>query len=241
MYKAIDVSHWQKPNIIETMKEAMGIKGVMIRAGHGLTVDEKMESFVRECERLELYYGFYWYYEGNSSSHWKKQTNLFLETIANYNPEMPIAIDYEESMTSTINQNCLMAGTMIEENNYFCVVYSNRNFMTNLWNQDVKDRFAIWLASWVNGEQTPADMWAYESMWDCNVVMVQYDTTAFGMSIDVNEFTEALPELCRKVRNMNYCPKKDALNIISNVMGNMKVNQPLTITINRSGDLYHVS
>lgn len=58
MVKGIDVSHWQGPSVIPDMIKHNGIKYVMIRAGHGITHDDKCESFVKQCEEYGLEYGF---------------------------------------------------------------------------------------------------------------------------------------------------------------------------------------
>lgn len=241
MFKAIDVSHWQTPNIIRIMYENLGIKGVMIRAGNALKIDEKMESFVSEAEELNLHYGFYWYYTGKSSAAWKKQTELFLQTVSKYNPDLPLAIDYEEEICQSVNQCCIEAGTMIENASYFCVVYSNRNFMNNQWNQDVKDRFGIWLASWVTEGQTPDDMWKYWTTWKCNIVMLQYATEAFGYSVDCNEIVDNLPRLCNRVRRNYYYSKEEALEILNTMLDKVMPDSDVQFYIVRSGDLYHIS
>lgn len=241
MFKAIDVSHWQSLDIIGKMQDKLNIEGVMIRAGHGLKVDEKMDAFVKEAETRSLHYGFYWYYEGKSANVWEKQTDLFLKTVEKYNPDLPLAIDYEEEICQSVNQCCLKAGNTIEENGYFCMVYSNRNFMNRQWNQEIKDNFAIWLASWINESQEPEDMWRYSAAWKCNVVMLQYTDTAFGLSIDCNEIIENLPSLCQKVRNTYYLSEEEALSTLKSVMKNLKAGAKIEICIKRNGERYLLS
>lgn len=113
--------------------------------------------------------------------------------------------------------------------------------MNKQWNQDVKDRFGIWIVSWVTEGQTPEDMWNYCSSWECNTVMLQYATEAFGYSIDCNEIVDNLPELCNRVRHKYYYSKEHALELIATLLDKAEPETYTSFRIARSGDLYNIS
>lgn len=232
MVKGIDVSHWQGPAVIPDMVKYHGTKYVMIRAGHGLTKDTKCPFFVGQCEVLGLDYGFYWYYEGASLDSWKKQTELFIETIKDYSPTLPVAIDYEEDIKlESANQNVLSCGTILENEGYFVVVYSNKSFFKTLWNRDVKKRFAFWLADY-------QDNISKEFTDNANIVIHQTSDSWNRISVDTDEFSDSLKSLCAKVK-VNWVTLYDMLKIVEKALID-SAESTINLKIHKNGDKYRL-
>lgn len=232
MIKGIDVSHWQGPAVIPDMVKYHGTKYVMIRAGHGLTLDSKCPFFVGQCETLGLDYGFYWYYEGISSESWKKQTNLFIETIKDYSPTLPVAIDYEEDIKLGVANNYVLScGTMLENEGYFVVVYSNKSFFKTLWNNEVKKRFAFWLADYSGSISK-------EYSDKANILIHQTSDFWSGISVDTNAFDEGLKSLCEKVRK-DWITLYEVLRKIETEIRDYP-ESTINLKIHKNGDKYRL-
>lgn len=232
MVKGIDVSHWQGPTVIPEMIKHNGIKYVMIRAGHGITHDDKCESFVKQCEEYGLEYGFYWYYEGNSQDAWEKQTEMLMGVAKIYNPTLPLAIDYEQSISfGNANQLALHCGTAMENAGYFVVIYSNKSFFKTLWGDEVKKRFAFWLASY-NNERLET----YREK--ANIVIVQTGDRYEWISVDTDEFDDKLLGLCSKVSN-EWVDMNSLLATIYDKLHNSS-GSVCNFKIHKNGDRYRM-
>lgn len=233
MVKGIDVSHWQGPTVIPEMVKQENIKYVMIRAGHGIKTDEKCESFVKQCEELGLNYGFYWYYEGQSNEAWERQTENFLYVVRKYNPTLPLAIDYEESIKfGEANQRVMQCGTTLENAGYFVVVYANKSFFNTLWNDKVKKRFAFWLADY---SDTPSKGYSEKA----NIVIRQTSDRYKWISVDTDEFAENLLELCIKCRKGEW----KILSIVLDAIKEALLNSSSAVnnfSILKDGDNYRI-
>lgn len=73
-------------------------KRVIIRAGWGIGyVDKKFERNVKECEKLGIAYGVYWYSYATNVSTALKEVKTFLETIKGRNITLGVWLDMEDA------------------------------------------------------------------------------------------------------------------------------------------------
>lgn len=149
-----------------------------------------------------------------------------------YNPTLPLAIDYEQSISFwNANQLALHCGTAMENAGYFVVIYSNKSFFKTLWGDEVKKRFAFWLASY-NNERLET----YREK--ANIVIVQTGDRYEWISVDTDEFDDKLLGLCSKVSN-EWVDMNSLLATIYDKLHNSS-GSVCNFKIHKNGDRYRM-
>lgn len=90
----VDISFWQGKVDFVKMKQS-GIRGVIIRAGQNIWVDEMFEENWAGAKSAGLPRGSYWFYDSRSDP--KIQADLYRETLKDDLGELPLTADYEEN------------------------------------------------------------------------------------------------------------------------------------------------
>lgn len=190
----IDISKWQPDNILYELQGE--IDGVIIRAGHGLKVDSKLKLFYNKAKEYGLLIGFYWYYDSLTYEGIINETRFFLETVKGMTCSLPLCMDPEiQAKMSNPNRAIQDAGELIEKAGYFAMLYSNKNYLRNVWNNETKKRFAFWVADW--GKK------GYDfSFYGCTCYMIQTSSTGgalYSGNLDTDIAVIELPQLVGKI------------------------------------------
>lgn len=157
--KYIDVSEHQ--GVINWEKVKPNVDGVIVRAGYGANNYDK--QFIRnatECNRLSIPMGAYWFSYAYTPDMAKKEAQYFLNAVAPYKVELPLALDYEYASADfaakygvkiTMQLVSDMARAFcdtIEAAGYYVLNYTNPDYLDRFYDDDVEKRFGTWLASW---------------------------------------------------------------------------------------------
>ncbi len=169
--KGVDVSFWQKAINWDKVK-ASGIKFAIIRCGYGDGgVDSYFERNVRECERVGIPWGAYYFSYAESVDEAKRELDNCLKLLKGKKPRYPVYYDLEDESTtgSQSNRTILqMAKTFvegIEKAGYWAGIYANTNWfntrLTDVW----YDKKAKWVAQYndKNTYKKPYGIWQYTS------------------------------------------------------------------------------
>lgn len=192
--RGIDVSEHQ--GVINWEKVKGNIDYAMLRAGYGRNnIDKQFIRNIKECNRLGIPVGIYWFSYAWSVEMAKNEAKYALEAIKPYKVDYPISFDLEGDTlnyakkngvtinkrlaTDMINAFC----SVIEQNGYKAMNYANPDFINNkFYNNEVN--YPLWLA-WYGVSEDKAK--AYNpSMW-------QYSESGSISGIGTNSV------------DMNYC------------------------------------
>lgn len=171
--KGIDVSSYQ-PNI-DFSKIKNEIDFVILRAGYTgwgkgrtLNKDSSFERHYKECERLGIPVGCYYYSCADSIEEARREATHFLKLINGKKFEYPIYIDVEDSYhaqklsVKALTNVVLEMATILEQNEYYVGVYANAWWWRNELDQVRLSKIDRWVAHY--GVETPAvsgEMWQY--------------------------------------------------------------------------------
>lgn len=167
--KGVDISHFQKGISFDAIKKA-GVEFVIIRAGLGKKKDELLDTFVAECKKYGIKYGFYWYSYALTVDRAREEAKACIECIKQYNPDYPVCFDMEDASqidglskrerTDMAIEFC----ETIRAAGYTPGVYSNPAWFENYYKKsEIVGKYIIWLACWTeNPDVQPR--WHYGEM-----------------------------------------------------------------------------
>jgi GH25 family lysozyme M1 (1,4-beta-N-acetylmuramidase) len=169
----IDISYHNGE--IDFSKIKSKVDFVIMRSGYGnKTVDSKevkFDLYYEEAKKNNIPVGTYWYCYAYTPEEALIEAKTFLNKVKGKKFEFPVYYDVEESEildTGSDNVNALINTFCgeLEKNNYYCGLYSSSNYLNNLISEEVKQKYAIWVAHW-NVEkpsyQGPWGIWQYSS------------------------------------------------------------------------------
>lgn len=180
MSKIIDVSKWNYPIDWDAVVKS-GITGVIVRAGSGVTEDERMKYFANEVIKRELDLGFYWFVYIHSGRTIAENCIKFEQTIRPYKDKINLGIwcdfeyDTEEKLSrydanhlTRISRSTLIANfcQMMNFYGYKCGYYANRDYMLNNLLYKKLEDFPLWYARYTSKEDEytkSATLWQYTS------------------------------------------------------------------------------
>ena len=152
MMNGIDVSKWQG-SIDWNKVKASGIDFVIIRAGYGKTVDHKFETNYKGATAAGLNVGAYWYSYALSEAAARNEAAACINVLSGKQFSMPIYFDVEErdqlAKSATFVSSIITAFcTEMEKAGYFAGFYMSRSPLQTKTTEDVRKRFAIWVAEY---------------------------------------------------------------------------------------------
>lgn len=169
--KGVDISKWQKGISFDEIKKA-GVQFAIIRAGCGKYKDTQLETFMAECKRLGIKYGFYWYSYALTVDRAKEEAETCLSIIKQYAPDYPIYYDIEDKsqigqLTTRIRTDmCHAFCGVIKKAGYTAGIYSNPNWFNNyLYKAELLDDYDIWLAHWTEDPNRPSKYNYNQKVW----------------------------------------------------------------------------
>lgn len=170
MKKGIDVSQFQGVIDWEKVKNS-GIEFAIIRAGYGRYISQKDPYFdinYKNAKAFDIPVGAYWYSYATSAEDAVAEAKTCLEVIINKKFELPIYFDIEENSQLAKGKDFCSALVKnfcdtLENSGYFAGFYTSRNTLQNFISDDVKTRYATWVAEWgVNSPNCSGwGMWQY--------------------------------------------------------------------------------
>ena len=169
----IDISYHNGE--IDFSKIKSKVDFVIMRAGYGnKTIDSKevkFDIYYEEAKKNNIPVGTYWYCYAYTPEEALVEAKTFLNKVKGKKFEFPVYYDVEESKildTGSDNVNALINTFCgeLEKNNYYCGLYSSSNYLKNLISEEVKQKYAIWVAHWNVDKpsyQGPWGIWQYTS------------------------------------------------------------------------------
>ncbi len=169
--KGVDISAWQEGIPFDEIKKA-GVDFAIIRAGCGKNKDFQLDTFVRECEKRGIKYGFYWYSYALSVDRAKEEAETFLSVIKDYKPDYPLYYDIEDksqitelntrTRTDMVHAFC----GAIRAAGYVPGVYANPSwFNCYLYKKEIIGEYEIWLAHWTENPNRPTPYNYNQRVW----------------------------------------------------------------------------
>ncbi len=151
--KIIDVS--KHNGYIDWSKVAKSeVDGVIIRAGYGRFISQKDPTFEYNYEQAKaagLHVGAYWYSYAISEEEASLEAEVFLKILEDKQFDLPVYLDIEEgSQASLSKQKCSNIAktfmTILENNGYFCGIYSFDSFFYDNLSTEIQKLYSIWVA-----------------------------------------------------------------------------------------------
>lgn len=171
--KGIDVSYAQGKPDWDKVKSSGEVDFVLIRAGYGREIsqiDSQFERNYSECRRLGIPCGVYWYSYAMNEDEARQEADVFLATIQGKKFEYPVFYDVEESKQFELGKEKLSAIIRaflerVEESGYFAGLYGSASSLVTHTENDIKNRYAIWLAHWCDSTNYNGDygIWQHSS------------------------------------------------------------------------------
>ena len=164
--KGIDVSYHNGE--IDFYKVKSQIDFVIMRAGYGnKTIDSKevkFDIYYEEAKKNKIPVGTYWYCYASTPEEALVEAKTFLNKVKGKKFEFPVYYDVEEKSildTGSENVNALVNTFCgeLEKNNYYCGLYCSSNYLNTLISEEIKQKYAIWVAHWNIEKPTYKGTW----------------------------------------------------------------------------------
>lgn len=156
----VDVSQWQGTIDWEKAKAA-GVEFAMIRAGFGQSsIDPQFERNIKECNRLGIPCGIYWFSYAYTEDMAKREAQSALAAVKPHLLEYPIAFDYEgDSVAYALKKGVTVTKTLasafarafcgeVSAAKYSPMVYTNPDYLSRYYDAAIPADYDIWLAQW---------------------------------------------------------------------------------------------
>lgn len=167
--QGIDISYCQ--TAVDWTK--LKIDFCIIRAGYGKYAYQKdtmFESHYSNACGVGIPKGAYWYSYAMSEAEAVQEAKACLEVLKGKKFEYPIYFDVENDKQYALGKAKVSAiikafCTEMEKAGYWVGVYTNPSWYNNVLTDDIKTRYAIWIAHWgVNkpGISGPYGIWQYK-------------------------------------------------------------------------------
>ena len=129
---------------------------VLLRAGYGKEItqkDDRFEEYYAGAKANGIPVGAYWYSYAMSIEEAIQEADVFLTTIKGKQFEYPVFYDVEESKQFELGKEKLSAIICaflerVEAAGYFVGLYGSASSLTTHTADDIKRKYAIWLAHW---------------------------------------------------------------------------------------------
>lgn len=154
--KGIDVST-HNGNIDWKKVKSSGIDFAILRAGYGRELSQKdarFEENYKNAKAVGIPVGAYWYSYAMSEDEARLEADVFLSIIKGKQFEFPVYFDVEEKKQFDLGKekvSAIMRAFLkkVESAGYFVGLYGSASSLTTHTADDIKNRYTIWLAHWV--------------------------------------------------------------------------------------------
>lgn len=156
LMKGIDVST-HNGNIDWKKVKSSGIDFAILRAGYGRELSQKdarFEENYKNAKAAGILVGAYWYSYAMSEDEARLEADVFLSVIKGKQFEYPVYFDVEENKQFDLGKEKVSAIMRVflervESAGYFTGLYGSASSLTTHTADDIKNRYTIWLAHWV--------------------------------------------------------------------------------------------
>ena len=125
---------------------------VIIPAGYGTgNIDDYFETNYAAAKSYGINVGEYWYAYAQSVDEAVNEAYSFMDALSGKSFEWPVYYDIEEQsiFDAGIASDIVRAFcSVLEENRFYCGIYSSRYALENYFDDDARTRYTIWLAEW---------------------------------------------------------------------------------------------
>ena len=172
--KGIDISRAQE-QFDFTAAVSAGVKFVIIRAGISTDEDTYFRHNLSECQKRNIPYGLYWYFEATSDDAFKAELSACKKAVKGLKPSYPIFFDAEEQAQIdklTTAQRTDMALKFCAEMTAIGLpsgVYANPSWMENYYDKSRLADVDIWLAHWTESPDYPSRYDYGQKMWQWGI------------------------------------------------------------------------
>lgn len=209
MTNGIDVSkhngviNWQK------VKASGKVDFAILRAGLGKLASQKdtqFEANYKGCTANGIPCGAYWYSYAMSEAEARQEADAFLAVIKGKQFDMPVYYDVEEQKQFALGREKISAIIRaflerVESAGYYVGLYGSSSSLKTYTAEDIKSRYTIWLAHWVN--QT--NYTGYYHMWQYGIGK---GIPGISGDVDVNHCYQDFPAIIR-ANGLNGFPKQE--------------------------------
>lgn len=190
-YEGIDVSVLQGDMDFGKVKAA-GMDVVYIRAGYGISEDNKFRENAVLAKEADMEIGFYFYVTALNVLEAKKQAEYFANLIADYTYHCLPAVYFRQfcGLTKEETNDIAIAfiETLAEHTNTTPLFYSSSYRTTSLW-EDTLTRYPLWVANDDGGDTPKTGIWKKYTGY-------QYATkekiSGISGKVNLNYFTEEI-------------------------------------------------
>lgn len=166
MKNGIDVSYAQGYIDWSKVKTDFAI----LRIGYGKLASQKDAQFENNysgCQKYGIPKGGYWYAYATTPTDAIKEANVCLQIIKGKKFEYPIWYDIEENKILNTGRNNVTEVakafcSTLEKAGYFAGIYSMRSALEYNFSEDIKKRYAVWLANVADGNGNPLNSTNYK-------------------------------------------------------------------------------
>lgn len=169
--KGVDISVYQEGIPFDEIKKA-GVKFALIRAGYGKTKDKQVDTYVSECKKHGIKYGFYWYSYALTVDRAKEEADACVMVIKQYDPDYPVYYDIEDKSqigqltTRSRTDICHAFCNAIRKAGFTAGIYANPSWFNNyLYKRELVDEYEIWLAHWTENPDIPSRYSYNQKVW----------------------------------------------------------------------------
>ena len=172
--KGIDISRAQEQFDFDAAVKA-GVKFVIIRAGIRTDEDTYFRHNLSECQKRNIPYGLFWYFEATSDDTFKAEIAACKKTVQGLKPAYPVFCDMEEQKqidNLTTAQRTDMALKFCAEMTAIGLpsgVYANPSWMQHYYDSNRLAGIDIWLAHWTDSPDIPGSFDCGQTMWQWGV------------------------------------------------------------------------
>lgn len=153
----IDVSV-HNGNIDWKRVKSAGIDFAILRAGYGRLASQKDERFEQNysgAKAAGIQVGAYWYSYAMSEGEARLEADAVLSAIKGKQFDFPVYYDVEDKKQLALGKakvSAIMRAFLerVEAAGYFVGLYGSASTLTTHTADDIKNRYAIWLAHWVD-------------------------------------------------------------------------------------------
>lgn len=167
--RGIDVS-WVQGDIDWEKVSKSGIDFAIIRAGRGPIDEEgcKEDTHFRQniegANRYGVDVGVYFYSYAQNVEQAEEEASFFVSLLSEYKITYPVIVDLEEDVgTADLSQVAEAFAQIIAGKGYFPMIYSFRYGIDDHLNDNIKDKYALWIAQTGTQPETDYDyyIWQY--------------------------------------------------------------------------------
>ena len=171
--RGIDISYHNGDVDFSKIKDQIDF--VIMRAGYGnLTIDSKevkFDIYYEDAKKYNIPVGTYWYCYAYTPEAALIEAQAFLNKTKGKKFEFPVYYDVEEPdilATGSENVRAIINAFNgeLEKHGYYCGLYCSANYLNNLITEDIKQKYAIWVAHWNVDKPNysgPWGIWQYTS------------------------------------------------------------------------------